>query len=251
MSSLYGAIDMDNVKMDILQPAFSLPGAGLNSNGGPSSGGDNMGVGPSITGFDHHHHLTAAAQAASSYDFTDPNIISQLRDMENDVKFPLSTTGVDPTTVFLPPPGPPPMMSSSSSSTLSANSTMSNPNSLMAPMPFFESKPSPPGAHLVAPSPPSTHTSGHSPPTSHPGAGPSPPSGAPPKPSFVDTSVIPSGLSSMASPISPTMGQHSGASSSPGSQAVTSTGVALGGVISTRHGSQVTVGSVVASVLDK
>ncbi|KAG8909971.1 hypothetical protein FRC01_006618, partial [Tulasnella sp. 417] len=249
MSSLYGAIDMD--KMDILQPAFPVAGAGLSTNQ-LAMGGDNMDVGPSMPGFDHHHHLaTAAGQAPSSYDFTDPTILSQLRDMENDVKYPPGT--LDPTTAFLaqpPPQGLQSMMAASSSSSLSVNSTLSNPNSLMAPMPFFESKPSPGGSQLVAPSPPSTQTSGHSPPTYHTGAGPSPPSGSVPKPSFVDTSVIPSGLSSMASPISPTMGQHTGASSSPGSQAVTATGVALGGVISTRHGSQVTVGSVVASVLD-
>ncbi|KAG8899987.1 hypothetical protein FRC00_000338, partial [Tulasnella sp. 408] len=254
MSSLYGAIDMDSIKMDGLQSPFQM--AGLTNNQIPSSsaGGDNMGVGPSMTGFDHHHHLAAAAagQAPSSYDFTDPTILSQLRDMENDVKFATSAT-LDPTAFLAQPPpsGLPAMMAASSSSSLTVSSTLSNPNSLMAPLPFYESKPSPSATQLVAPSPPSTQTSGHSPPTSHPGAGPSPPSGSVPKPSFVDMSVIPSGMSSMASPISPTMGQHSVASSnSPGSQAVTATGVALGGVISTRHGSQVTVGSVVASVLD-
>ncbi|KAG8896300.1 hypothetical protein FRC00_006142 [Tulasnella sp. 408] len=132
------------------------------------------------------HHLD------SSYDFTAPTVLTQLRDMENDVELPPPAT-VDPMAFLAQPPpgGPLPIMAASSSSSLIVSSTPPNPISLMT------------------------------------------------------------ALSSIARPISPTMGQHSAASSnSPGSQAVTATGVALGGVISTRHGSLVTVGAVVASVLD-
>lgn len=64
-----------------------------------------------------------------------------------------------------------------------------------------------------------------------------------------DSSVLPARLTSRA--LSPTQGHSSSSPSASGPSGTTSTGVPLAGVIPTRGGGQVTVGSVVASVLQK
>ncbi|KAG8893943.1 hypothetical protein FRC00_009789 [Tulasnella sp. 408] len=89
-----------------LQSPFHMASVGRYGNQFPSlAGGDNLGVGPSMTGFDRHHLAAAAAdQALSSYNFVDPTILSQPRDMEDGFKFPPSAAA-DPM-AFLAQPQP-------------------------------------------------------------------------------------------------------------------------------------------------
>ncbi|KAG8903994.1 hypothetical protein FRB99_002406 [Tulasnella sp. 403] len=190
MSSFHSAVDMENVQMSMdiagaIASAFPVDRLGL-------SDGDNMVVNTSSA---------MDPTNPASFGFTDPNVLNQITEMEEEVKFPVAYS-------------------------LDQSALGSLPSAVMPPVAFSQPQ------QLAMASPPSTHASGHSPghlSQSHSTPGPR------------DNSNMHSTISSTGSP------SVASSSNVPSTRAG---GIPMSGIIPTRDGTQVTVGSVVASVLD-
>ncbi|KAG8862016.1 hypothetical protein FRB96_002459 [Tulasnella sp. 330] len=220
MSSLHGAIDMNNLSMPVETPQKPLPSVPYSPQRSTSGSGERMVM-------DH-----SGSGGLPPFDFTDPEVLQQLQEMEHEGKYslpvvPNSLSSAMGLPVLQPShqPGLNAMNTSSAPSQLSAMSMAGYELNAMYTSPTVQTS--------RRASPPSNFTSN--------AASPPPTASYP-----VSAAPTPGGMV----PLTQADGTSFNGSTPTSPGATTTTGVPLSGVIPVRDGSKVTVGAMVASVLD-